>query len=912
MSRILAQHPDYVALARKVLYWVFYAVRPLTVKEIQHALAVQPEDSSIDEDNIVDEELLVSVCTGIITIQKESGVIGLVHYTAQQYFERTAERYFPEARHDIVRTCLTYLSFEEFDEGPCQDHRYLQARLDTWSLLRYAAQHWAEHASLKNLAPQFSSKTRLSVKLSRNQADAPLTGQDEGPSATQVTKPSRSDLISSPNHNWEASSHTGDFEQSSHELVGSPSDVSNAEASNLKLITSFLNQGAKVASFLEIAALRSDFRAPDPLIYLRTFPSTLSALSVCALFNLKITAEHILYTGGDVSTRDGYRRTPLHYAALYGHEAISLLLLEHHADVAAKDVWNSTPLHQAAIRGHEAVLRMLLNKGANVAAQDVDGYTPLHHAVIRGSYSTIRALLDRGADVNAKSRAKETPLHITIGNSPEAVTRLLLDMGADVNAKDGTGRTPLHLTAIDGSHLAPLLLEYGANPSMKDNSGIPVLHWAVRYGRMSLTMLFLKSSAEIESTDNIGRTPLHWAAQSGHKELTESLLKGGASIVARDDQGMTALHYAATFEKERIMQLLLEHGADITSRDRAGRSAMDMTTFMCNKPATQLLLQHGADIVDPNSVWGSILQAAAQRGDVEMTRLILDFGADVNASGGFMSQGRTALHLASGTGSLGCVEVLLNHGANSQILDGQERTCLHHAASSDSARTISHLLEKGLDPRAVDINGWTALDWAARAGKHINFKILSEAVAGEIDLRKPRNLAIYHGRGSLLAYLETLSQKPEAEGGKCLPIEDLSGRPSHECSQSQGPPNSESETDQYWTELATLDSQLPSTPAPRHLGVWCDGCDLPICGPRYKCNTCADFDYCFKCITSSKSNHPSHHFRLVALEGATAFNVQLSLRVQLNWKEKWALPLDRLKPGKRHKVRSLPPHNDVD
>ena len=68
LSTILVQHPDYVALARKVLYWVFYAVRPITVKEIQHALAVEPHDTSVGEDSVVDEELLVSVCTGIITI----------------------------------------------------------------------------------------------------------------------------------------------------------------------------------------------------------------------------------------------------------------------------------------------------------------------------------------------------------------------------------------------------------------------------------------------------------------------------------------------------------------------------------------------------------------------------------------------------------------------------------------------------------------------------------------------------------------------------------------------------------------------------------------------------------------------------------------------------------------------------
>ena len=81
----------------------------------------------------------------------------------------------------------------------------------------------------------------------------------------------------------------------------------------------------------------------------------------------------MLYTDADVSIRDAYKRTPLHYAVLNGHGAMALLLLEYHADVATRDVWNSTPLHQAAMRGHEAVLRMLLNKSADVVAADVRG-----------------------------------------------------------------------------------------------------------------------------------------------------------------------------------------------------------------------------------------------------------------------------------------------------------------------------------------------------------------------------------------------------------------------------------------------------------------------------------------------------------------------------------------------------------
>ena len=916
MSRILAQHPDYVALARKVIYWVFYAVRPLTLKEVQHALAVEPNDTSLDEDSIVDEDLLVSVCTGIITVQHESGVVGLVHYTAQQYLERKAQKYFPDAQHEIVRTCLTYLSFKEFDKGPCRGEKKLEARLKSWPLLRYAAQHWADHASSSKPPYQVANLfDRLTVKSCSRPADGSATHQDLRLPDRQLDICLREKSFKRSNFKGKKLVESGTSELPDSQVGKSPSETLNAEVLNLDLILKFLHQDAKVASFVEVAALRRDLRTPRAVTYIRNFPPNPCALSVCAFLDLEITACNLLCRGANESTKDGHGRTPLHYAVLHGHEEMTRLLLENRADVTAKDMWDSVPLHLAALLGHEALCQMLLGNGADVAAEDIHGFTPLHQVVTLGRYAITQTLLDYGADVNAESRLKETPLHIAIETSSEAVTLLLLHMGADVNAKDSRGKTPLHMTIMDGNLLPTLLLEHGADLGIKDNDGITVLHLAVRYGRLSLASLLLASGADTEEVDNHGRAPLHLAAQSGHEELVEFLIKGGASVASRDGQGMTALHHAAAFEHLGVMKLLLDYGASIDSRDRGGRSVIDVTTYMCNKPATQLLLRNGADITDHNSDWGSILNAAAQKGDEEMVLLLVEFGADINASGGLKLQGRNALHLACSADSLGCVEVLLNYGADLWSLDGQKRTCLHHAAASGSAEIITRLLKEGLDPRAGDIDGWTALDWAARAGRLTSFKILSEAVAEAINLWKTRNIAVYHGQIALASYVETVS-KNSLDRVECLPDGSHRCRSVlNECHQIESFPTANVDTESVpnYTELTNLlDSQHQAMPAPQHLGVWCDGCYLPICGPCYKCSICADFDYCFKCITSSQDNHPSHDFILMAVEGVTAFNVQLSLSLLLKHKMRMTPPLDWLKLGPRPKIERLLLPDEVD
>ena len=103
MKRIQIQNAEYTTLAKKVLYWIIYAVRPLTTKEIRHVLAVELDDTYLDEDGLPDEELLVSVCAGLVTIQSESGTIMLIHYTTQSTSNAEELNRFPTPRQKSQR-----------------------------------------------------------------------------------------------------------------------------------------------------------------------------------------------------------------------------------------------------------------------------------------------------------------------------------------------------------------------------------------------------------------------------------------------------------------------------------------------------------------------------------------------------------------------------------------------------------------------------------------------------------------------------------------------------------------------------------------------------------------------------------------------------------------------------------------
>ncbi|KAF6806436.1 ankyrin repeat protein [Colletotrichum sojae] len=109
MERIQGQLEDQENLAKDALSWIVCARRPLRTAELQHALAIEQGTEELDEDNVPAIEDIVSVCAGLVTVEEESRIIRLVHYTAQEYFERNKRRWLPDAEHLITVSCVTYL-----------------------------------------------------------------------------------------------------------------------------------------------------------------------------------------------------------------------------------------------------------------------------------------------------------------------------------------------------------------------------------------------------------------------------------------------------------------------------------------------------------------------------------------------------------------------------------------------------------------------------------------------------------------------------------------------------------------------------------------------------------------------------------------------------------------------------------
>lgn len=82
LSRIGSQDRADIEVAQQVLEWVTLANRPLTMKELQHALFAEPGQSDLDEETMIDKEILVAVYTRLIGNDQSGGELKLIHYTA--------------------------------------------------------------------------------------------------------------------------------------------------------------------------------------------------------------------------------------------------------------------------------------------------------------------------------------------------------------------------------------------------------------------------------------------------------------------------------------------------------------------------------------------------------------------------------------------------------------------------------------------------------------------------------------------------------------------------------------------------------------------------------------------------------------------------------------------------------------
>jgi ankyrin repeat protein len=232
----------------------------------------------------------------------------------------------------------------------------------------------------------------------------------------------------------------------------------------------------------------------------------------------------------------------------------------------------------------------------------------------------VEAVLAAGADVNEANDRGWTPLHQAAYSNQSAIAALLIERGADLDAEaHGAGGTPL-IAALFWGHreVADLLGRYSTAPGN--------LRAAAGLGNQDLVERCFRSETSLTPEACAARgfyrphsgfpdwqpsadpqevldEALVWASKSGRTNVLDRLVRAGARLDADPYRG-TPLIWAAVGNRLETAGWLIDHGAPV------------------NQKATFGGLSHGQGV--------TALHMASQSGHLAMVQLLVSRGADPN------------------------------------------------------------------------------------------------------------------------------------------------------------------------------------------------------------------------------------------------------------------------------------------
>ena len=496
----------------------------------------------------------------------------------------------------------------------------------------------------------------------------------------------------------------------------------------------------------------------------------------------------------NVNSRFDDGQTPLHLAAIYGHNAIAKYLLENNADTGVQDSSGATPLHEAVRYGNEEIARSLLNSGANVNARDNLGKTPVMLILPKNKTAEIyKLLISFRADLTQKDMFGDTVLHtasmLNVGSNTFSI---LINGGADIDARNKEGVTPLAI-AVQKNDLetVKLLTAAGADIHTQDTNGNSPLSIALAGSSEMLEAVVNETNAGF--TDSNGNTPLHLAlicdAPLAKIQYIISLMK---DVNTRNKDGNSALFLSILKNRQKVGELLLAKNADIFStntnnnsplrlalkyggsvqdwlitsktikqKDGTGNTVLHYAAEWQYKDAIGGLVMKGADISTKNANGETPLFSAVKTNNPEIIQTVVDCGADIKARDNL---GSTAMHTAVRWDALASIDKLLALGINVNAQNTAGKSPLAEAVVAGKFEIAKKLLTSGANPNTSDSNGVTVLMDAIRGCSKDSVKLLLAYGANpnvqEVNGRNAYHEAAYMAEKEIIKLIRNAGGNP--------------------------------------------------------------------------------------------------------------------------------------------------------
>ena len=497
-EKILAQSSN-IMLARKLLHIVVAAVRPLTVKEINIALAIQDTHKCLDDCDLEPEPsfryTVRKICGLFVNIQDSK--VYLIHQTAKEFLifgdsvDQVAGNIHANPdkwKHSLrpcdsnlvlAKSCMTYILFTTFESNPLwsprspaswYDDRISRQKIgqytDKHDFLDYAAKCWFIHLQ------QAKSKEDSVVINSALQLCNVLSNRCQTWFAIfrrKYTRTGTTDLM--------IGCATG--LESIVKLLLERKDIDINAKDEHSCTALWYAIHAKQTKITKLLLKRKDLDTNSKIKYGLT--PLLQAVDGGDRENFVLLLEH---EGTDPNLTHDYGDTPLHMAIRRRNEEMVALLLKHkNIDPNSQDHTHSPLMLAVSISGdsgNKEIIKLLLaHKNIDLGLKNKNGYTALSLAAYYRELEVVKSLQQH--PLFCRNVSTITHAQRTASESYEGFTKAV-QLLEDKKAEMANTQAPICLDQDASVNLGASRQQFRSNNFSRFSRDSP-LHWALEYWR---------------------------------------------------------------------------------------------------------------------------------------------------------------------------------------------------------------------------------------------------------------------------------------------------------------------------------------------------------------------------------------------------------------------------------------------
>lgn len=624
IKRIEQQPATRRTLALKTLGWIAIAARPLSMEELQHALAVDIGEMVFKPGRkpLVDD--LVGFCCGFIVVG-QSNTAQLVHYTAKTYMRNIGlgRDAFKGFHATMAAVCATYMCIPRL-EMPDDPMRQTSSAVDLYDdpdeysehEIFDIQRHQTDPESYQQEGKPLSFWTKLrAYPLARYAAvylghHLRLIEDLESDEAVKALELTATALKERPKRNfynrllWHADVYPPPFMES--ELTNYLPRPGHTRYTDLIISDDDLSEGSDP----------SEYDSDDDS---SSNSSEVYGNGLAELFepddrsdDVSDPAESVASLSGRSNQDDEQTQSPGSDASSYSEGIIDPVpQFESGQSYHFPDI---TPLHVAAHIGLPALAKAFLSEPSMIQAADQYGYTPLAIALQCRHREVVTMLLDAGASIDVRSKLGCRILLFAAQSIDrcDALATSVLDRAAGVyNASPQAGNIAAELWLwlaawlailfhIDVQSTAQTTMRY-SKPPHSPQRDLGAERWFVADRQTRPTLWPGHGDDYLK---------LAWAANRGDCNTISSLINEKRVLADKKKADPTsrilenlALFLAVEGNHMDAIRLLVDHGIDINSEDYNGHTPLHRASVRKNPEMVTFLLALGADIWREDGRW---------------------------------------------------------------------------------------------------------------------------------------------------------------------------------------------------------------------------------------------------------------------------------------------------------------------